>query len=91
MTTAGHPVNSTWPSRGLRRWGATVVVVTTIVVGGYLWWVAPTIDQIFMNASDDHCSRASNGEPDRNDLDCYTGEWDGRNYVEEWDRAHPSP
>ena len=75
----------------MKRYAATLILGVALGAVGYLGWVAPTVSEIFMNVSDDRCVTFDTGEPDRNDPDCHNGMWDGRNYVEEWDRAHPSP
>lgn len=74
-------------SRNFARVGVVASAVL-LALAGY-WLLAPTIEQLLMPVSNDHCPRLTSGEPDRGDPDCY-GSW-GVNYVDEWDRLHPSP
>ena len=73
------------------RWLPTVLAGIVVGASVYLFWLAPTIEGIFNNVSDDWCQRASSGEPVRTDPDCQSDTWSGVNHIEEWDRLHPSP
>ena len=78
----------------MKSYAATLILGVALGAVIYLGWVAPTLNQIFMNVADDRCETASSGEPNRNDPDCHSSvDWlnGGPSHIEEWDRLHPSP